>query len=229
MKFVVIEDDAEIAEFISLAFEVGWSGAKVFNCHHGIKGIEVIEKESPDVVILDLGLPDIDGLEVLEQIRSFSSVPVIIVSVRGTEADIVKGLQQGADEYLVKPFGQLELLARVRAILRRYHQQGIDADIICGPLHYDPSANTLECGSSSLHLTRTEGIILQELMRSPNRVVTHTQLAEAIWGDFYPNAPEALRVYIRRLRTKMGADQHVSSLINTIPGVGYLLDMKSKP
>ncbi|MFC2026886.1 response regulator transcription factor, partial [Chloroflexota bacterium] len=193
MKLVVIEDDTEIAEFISLAFEVGWSGIKVFNCHHGIRGIEIIEKESPDVVILDLGLPDIDGLEVLKQVRSFSSVPIIIVTVRGTETDIIKGLQQGADEYLVKPFGQLELLARVKAVLRRYHNQGIDVDITCGPLHFDPSTNLLEYGSSSVHLTRTEGLILQELMRNPNYVVTHTQLADVIWGDFYPNAPEALR------------------------------------
>ena len=229
MKVVVIEDDPEIAEFISLAFEVGWSGAKVFNCHHGAKGIEVIEKESPDVVILDLGLPDIDGLEVLKQVRSFSSIPIIIVTVRGTEADIVKGLQLGADEYLVKPFGQLELLARAKAILRRYHDHGMDTIIICGPLHYDPSTNLLEYGSIAVHLTRTEGLILQELMRGPNHVVTHTRLAEAIWGDFYPNAPEALRVYIRRLRTKMGKDQQVSCLINTISGVGYILDVKSSP
>ena len=229
MKIVIIEDDSEIVEFISLAFEVGWSGAEVFNCHHGIKGIEVIEEKSPDVVILDLGLPDIDGLEVLKQVRSFSFVPIIIVTVRAAEADIVKGLQQGADEYLVKPFGQLELLARVKAILRRYHDHGMDANIICGPLHFNPSTNLLEYGSSSVHLTRTEGHILQELMRNPNHVLTHTQLAEVIWGDFYPNAPEALRVYLRRIRAKMGKDLQVSSLIKTVPGVGYILDLKSSP
>lgn len=228
MKVLIIEDDAEVAEFISLAFEVGWPEARLITCHHGTQGIEMIQKESPDVVILDLGLPDIDGIEVIKDVRDFSSVPIIIATVRATEADIVKGLERGADEYLVKPFGQLELLARVKAVLRR--QQGReDASIICGQLRFDPLASILSFGKNTVHVTRTEGYILRELMRNPNYVVTYNQLADAIWGDFYPNAPEALRVYIRRLRAKMEKDLQGAGLIRTSPGAGYILEIPPSP
>ncbi len=228
MKVLIIEDDAEIAEFISLAFEVGWPGAKLITCHHGTQGIEMIEKESPDVVILDLGLPDIDGIEVIREVRAFSDVPIIIGTVRGTEADIVKGLERGADEYLVKPFGQLELLARVKAILRRQHGRE-DTSIICGQLHFDSLANLFRFGASTIRVTRTEGYILRELMRNPNHIVTYDQLANAIWGDFYPNAPEALRVYIRRIRAKIEKEQQGAELIRTSPGVGYILEIPPSP
>jgi len=220
--------DAEVAEFISLAFEVGWPDAKLITCHHGNQGIDMIEKESPDVVILDLGLPDIDGIEVIKAVRDFSNVPIIISSVRGTETDIVRGLERGADEYLVKPFGQLELLARVKAVLRRQSGRE-DTTITCGQLRFDPLMNLLRFNTTTVNVTRTEGYILQALMRNPNNVVTYDQLTDIIWGDYYPNAQEALRVYIRRIRAKMEKDLQGAGLIRTIPGVGYILETPPLP
>ena len=120
MKVLVIEDDKEIVDAISLAFQIRWPEAKVISTRLGQKGVELVESESPDIVILDLGLPDIAGFEVLRQIRLFSAVPTIILTVRAEEADVVKGLEWGADDYITKPFRQLELLARVKSMIRRH-------------------------------------------------------------------------------------------------------------
>src|SRR4030042_1995566 len=119
MKVLVIEDDREIVDAISLAFQIRWPEAKLISTRLGQKGVELVESESPDIVILDLGLPDINGFEVLQAIRLFSQVPTIILTVRSDEADIVKGLEWGADDYITKPFRQLEFLARVKALIRR--------------------------------------------------------------------------------------------------------------
>ena len=119
MKVLVIEDDAEIVEFISIAFDVGWPGAEIISTHQGNTGVKLAKTEAPDAILLDLALPDISGFDVLKQIRAFSKVPVIIESVKRSEANIVKGLDFGANAYIVKPFGQFELLARTKTVLRR--------------------------------------------------------------------------------------------------------------
>jgi len=226
MKVLVIEDDTEIVEFISLAFEVGWPGTELLSTDQGTTGVELVETQSPDIVILDLGLPDINGFEVLRQIRLFSTVPIIIVTVRDSEADIVKGLEWGADEYIIKPFGQLELLARVRAVLRsrQYYTSG-DSPNIYGPLRLDPSSGQLKLGSADIHITRTETIILQSLMKNAGRIVTYSELAEILWGDVYPQSADTLRVYVRRLRAKLAADTQPAVKILSRSGQGYILEV----
>lgn len=226
MKVLIIEDDLEIVEFVSIALEVGSAETNLISAYDGQTGIDLIASQSPEVVILDLGLPDINGFEVLKQIRLFSEVPVIIISVRGSESDIVKGLGLGADEYIVKPFGQLELLARLQAVLRRHRHSEIDSPITRGPLLFKPSSGQLTCGSMKVLLTRTEGLIMHRLMSSAGCVVSYSELAETVWGVVYPDATNTLRVYIRRLRAKIETDpQCCIGFIHSRPGIGYLFEV----
>ena len=227
MKVLIIDDEPETVEFISIAFAVGWPRVDLIPVGKGQRGIELAESQAPDLVILDLGLPDIDGFEVLKQIRCFSQVPIIIVTVRNSEADIVKGLEWGADEYIVKPFGQFELLARIRALLRRQHHPELGEPIICGPLHFDPSSDQLICGPAKIHLTHTEVLIMHLLMKNVGHITTYNELAEAIWGDIYPKAENTIRVYIRRLRVKIESEPQCKGFIRSQPGVGYILDVPS--
>ena len=223
MKVLIIEDDHEIVEVISLAFQIRWPEVKLVSTHLGEKGVGLVESEDPDVVILDLGLPDISGFDVLKEIRAFSDVPVLILTVRGEEADVVKGLEWGADDYMVKPFRQLELLSRIRALTRRASPSGRERPLVYGELSFDPSTRQLFYGQREINLTRTEGIILHSLMRNAGRVVTHSTLAEAVWGEEYPDATKALKVHILRLRQKLEADSGQPKLILTKAGIGYLL------
>ena len=222
MKVLLVEDDHEIIDAISLAFQIRWPEAKVVSTRLGDKGVELVEAEEPDLVILDLGLPDISGFEVLRQIRSFSNVPTIILTVRSDEADIVKGLEWGADDYMVKPFRQLELLARVKALIRR-QGRAEEQPSICGPLRLDATAGQLSLDGNEISLTITETRILNHLMKNAGHVVTHASLAESVWGDYYPGASDSLKVHIRRLREKIEADPGHPKFILTRTGVGYFL------
>ena len=223
MKVLIIEDDHEIVEVISLAFQIRWPEVKLVSTHLGEKGVELVESEEPDVVILDLGLPDIGGFDVLKEIRAFSDVPVLILTVRGEEADVVKGLEWGADDYMVKPFRQLELLSRIKALTRRASPSDRETPLVYGELSFDPSTRQLSYGQREINLTRTEGIILHSLMRNAGQVVTHSTLAEAVWGEDYPDATSALKVHILRLRQKLEVDSSQPKLILTKTGIGYLL------
>lgn len=222
MKVLIIEDDREIVETISLAFRIRWPEAELVSTHLGEKGVDMVESEAPELVILDLGLPDISGFEVLKQVRLFSTTPVLILTVSADESDIVKGLELGADDYVVKPFKQLELLARVKALLRR--TPGIEElPLVCGSLSYDPSTFQFFCSEKEINLTRTEAQVLQHMMERAGRVVTYSNLAEAVWGEDYPGAADSLKVYIRRLREKVEEKPSNPQLILTKAGIGYLL------
>ena len=223
MRVLVIEDDREIVEIISLVFEIRWPEAQVVSTNLGKKGVELVESENPDVVILDLGLPDISGFDVLGEIRAFSDVPVLILTVRGDEADVVRGLERGADEYMVKPFRQLELVSRVQALIRRAGPTLKEKPLVCGKLRYLPGTRQLFCNGSEVNLTRTEATILEHLMKKPGDVATHTELAEAIWGGDYPDAVDSLRVHVRRLRQKIENDPDNPQLLLTRSGIGYVL------
>jgi two-component system KDP operon response regulator KdpE len=223
MKVLIIEDDQSIVEAISLALQISWPDSKLVSTHSGEKGIELVENETPDVVILDLGLPDISGFDVLKQVRLFSTVPILILTVRSDEADIVKGLEWGADDYVVKPFRQMELLSRIKLVTRRRSPLVEEAPLVCGKLRFDPATWQLFYGEKEISLTPTEGTILSHLMRNAGRVVTHSNLAEALWGVDYPDAADTLRVHIRRLRTKLEADPSHPQIILTKAGIGYLL------
>lgn len=222
MRVLIIEDDREIVEAISLAFQIRWPEAKVTSTRLGEKGVELVESQAPDIVILDLGLPDINGFEVLRQIRFFSQVPTIILTVRADEADIVKGLEWGADDYITKPFRQLEFLARVKALIRR-QSPADDEILVSGPLRLDATTGQLYHDGREIALTITESHILSHLMRNAGHVVTHSSLAEAVWGDDYPGAADSLKVHIRRLREKIEAAPSQPRLILTKVGVGYFL------
>jgi two-component system KDP operon response regulator KdpE len=221
MKLLVIEDDPNIVEAITLAFQIRWPEAQIVSTHSGIRGVDQVENEQPDIVILDLGLPDISGFEVLQKIRHFSEVPIIILTVRSEEADIIKGLEWGADDYIVKPFRQLELLARVKAQTRRQHQPEGDM-IVSGRLKLNSITGQLILDNREIGLTVTESRILGHLMRNTGHVVTHHRLAEVVWGDDYDGAADSLKVHIRRLREKIEADPSQPKLITTKPGIGYL-------
>ncbi|MDG7042267.1 MAG: PAS domain S-box protein, partial [Nitrososphaerota archaeon] len=222
-KILIIEDDEAIVNFVRLAFKMRWPEADLISARLGEEGLDLVESEKPDLVILDLGLPDIDGFEVLKQIRLFSSVPVVILTVSSDEADMVRGLDWGANDYIVKPFRQLELLARLKAQLRMQVPPDEEAPIICGPLRLDPSTFELAYGGKQISLTLIEGRIMRYLMQNVGRVVTHSRLGEVIWGEDYPGAIDSLRVYIRHLREKLETDASDPKLILTKVGVGYLL------
>jgi len=221
-KVLIIEDNEEVVEAVSLAFHILWPEARIVSTDSGEEGIKLVETEHPDVVILDLGLPDMSGFEVLRSTRLFSTVPVVILTVRGEEADIVKGLELGADEYIVKPFRQLELLSRVRALTRRQCAVQEAAPIVCGRLCLNLSERTVNYGGRQINLTRTENNILLQLMRNAGRVVTHTRLAEELWGNNYPDAAASLKVHVRRLREKIELDPCHPELIIVKRGLGYL-------
>ena len=223
MKFLVIEDDKTIIDSISLIFQLSWPETKLISTPLGQKGIELAETEHPDVVILDLGLPDISGYEVLKQIRLFSAVPVIILTVRSEEVDIVRGLEGGADDYIIKPFRQLELLSRIRCVTRRQERVAQEKPLEIGQFYFNPSTWQLVIGEREISVTRTEGSIFYHLLQNAGRVVTHSDLAEALWGVDYPDAADCLRVHIRRLRVKIEEDPRQPQVILTKPGVGYLL------
>ncbi len=222
MKVLLIEDDREIIEAISLTFQIRWPEAKVVPACLGKKGVELVESEAPDIVILDVGLPDISGFEVLRQLRLFSHVPTIILTVRADEADIVKGLEWGADDYITKPFRQLEFLARVKALIRR-QSPSEEESLVCGLLRLDTTTGQLHYHGKEIALTITENHILSYLMNNAGHVATHSSLAEAIWGDDYPGSADSLKVHIRRLREKIEADPSHPQFILTRIGVGYLL------
>lgn len=225
MKLLVIEDDEEIVEAVSLAFQIRWPEAKVVSTRYGKKGVDLVESEQPDVIILDLGLPDTNGFDVLREIRRFSDIPIIIVTVRAEEADIIKGLEWGADDYIIKPFRQLELIARIKAQTRKAGQAE-DEEIVSGPLHLKSTTGQLFLDDKKIELTVTESKILAHLMRNTGHVVTHSSIAEAVWSDDYPGATESLRVHMRRLREKIEKDPSKPEFVITKPGVGYLLTIQ---
>jgi len=221
VKLLVIEDDDEIVEAISLAFQIRWPEAQITSTQYGKKGISLVDSESPDIVILDLGLPDINGFDVLRKIRQFSQVPIIIVTVRAEEADIIKGLELGADDYIIKPFRQLELLARIKAQIRRQDQPE-EEQVTSGHLKLNSVTGQLFNKGKEVNLTITETNILSHMMRNAGYVVTHSSLAESVWGDDYPGATDSLKVHIRRLREKIEENPSSPELIITKPGIGYL-------
>ncbi len=223
MKILIIEDSEEITEAIRITLKVLWSEAKLVAADLGRKGVELVETEKPDVVILDIGLPDISGYDALKEIRTFSRVPILILTVRHEEVDIVKGLELGADDYLVKPFHKLELMARIRALVRRANPSPPEETLTSGDLSYDPATRQLIIRQKEIDVTATEGIILYELLKNAGRVTTHSILAEAVWGKDYPNANEAISVYIRRLRKKIELDPENPQMILTKTGLGYFL------
>ena len=226
MKALIIEDAPDIVETISLCFELRWPEVKVISTPEGSKGLTLAETESPDVIILDLGLPDMDGLEVLKDVRAFSDVPIIIVTVRGDEMDKVRGLELGADDYITKPFSHIELLARIKAVLRRTYMPELKAaekSFYSPRLTIDFATRTVTVNGQLVRLTPTEYSLLHYLVLNEGVVLTHRALLEKVWGEEYTDSPEYLKVYIQRLRNKLEEDPTNPRLLISERGLGYKL------
>ena len=220
---VVIEDEAEIRRFLRVTLHA--HSYRLFEAATGGDGLVEVATRQPDVVLVDLGLPDIDGLEVIRRIREWSSVPVIVLSARGGERDKVTALDAGADDYVEKPFGTDELLARVRVALRHGAGGPRDADAVftAGGLTVDQARRIVTVDSHEVHLTPIEYKLLTILVHHAGKVLTHRQLLREVWGPTHVEHAHYLRVYMGQLRRKIERDPAQPRYLLTEPGVGYRL------
>jgi two-component system KDP operon response regulator KdpE len=218
-KILIVDDESEIRRFLRASFKLYQH--EVFEAESGNSAIELALQKKPDLIILDLGLPDLDGVEVTRQIRQLSNVPIIILSVRNGENDKIEALDAGADDYLTKPFSMGELLARVRVVMRRNDPKTGLEILKSGDLAMDVPRHKVTMTGKELSLTPTEFDILAALMRSRGVVVTHHQLIHQVWGSAFEDESRLLRVNISNLRHKIEADPNRPTYILTELGVGY--------
>lgn len=220
---LLVEDEPQIRRFVRTALEAeGW---RVFEAETVKRGIIDAASRKPDLIILDLGLPDGDGIGLISQVRQWSPVPIIILSARVNEADKIRGLDAGADDYLTKPFGVGELLARVRATLRRQRQPGIGADGVFqfGDVKVDLKARSVTKAEQAVRLTPTEYRLLTVLINNIGRVVTNVQLLREVWGPSHAQDGHYVRIYMGHLRQKLETDPAQPRYLLTEPAVGYRL------
>lgn len=223
-KIVVIDDEVQMRRFLKASFDP--SEAELFEAENGVEGIRLVARTNPDVVLLDLGLPDIDGIDVAKQLREWTQVPIIVLSARGREKDKIEALDAGADDYLTKPFGVGELLARIRVTLRHVSRsKGNDVEPVyeVGSLKVDLAMRRVLVGGKEVHLTPIEFKLLSMLVRHAGMVLTHRQLLVEVWGPAYSEETHYLRVYMGQLRHKLESDPARPRHITTEPGVGYRL------
>lgn len=218
-RVLVIDDESAIRRFLRVALEA--EGHSVIEAATARDGISAVARDAPGLVILDLGLPDSDGLSVLREIRGWTKVPVLVLSVRADEAGKVGALDAGAQDYVVKPFGMKELLARIRSLLRDRVDASTSAMITIDDLQIDSANHTVTKGGVPLHLTRREFDLLWLLARHSGRLVTQGMILKSIWGAAHVEDSQYLRVYVRQLRQKLGDDAANPRYIMTEPGIGY--------
>lgn len=226
-RILVIDDEVPIRRFLRVALEA--EGYGVVEAATARAGLAAAARETPGLVVLDLGLPDADGLSVLRDLRIWSQVPVLILSVRADEAGKVEALDAGAQDYVVKPFGVKEFLARVRGLLRDRMSDTVPALLTVGPLKIDASDHSATLDGSPLHLTRREFDLLWMLASHRGRLVTQEMILKAIWGPAHVDDSQYLRVYIRQLRQKLGDDATSPRFIITEPGIGYRFMESAEP
>lgn len=220
-RVLVVDDEPAIRRFLRTLLTA--HGYQVFEADSGQAAVTQVAAQRPDAVILDLGLPDIDGVTVTHRLREWSAVPIIIVSVRGAEDDKVGALDAGADDYLTKPFGAGELQARLRAALRRAAQPAGESAFSSGELRVDLARRSVSVAGRELQLTPTEYDLLRTMVTHAGKVLTHHQLLRAVWGMGYENETHMLRVNVSNLRRKLEPDPTRPRYIVTEPGVGYRL------
>jgi two-component system, OmpR family, KDP operon response regulator KdpE len=222
----VLAVDDEPAILRAVRSMLAGHGFQVATAETGAEALAHYRRHHPDLVLLDLGLPDLDGLEVIRQIREEVSTPIIVLSVRGGERDKVAALDLGADDYLTKPFGVDELLARVRVALRHAARPSSGAEAIfrTGDLAVDLARRTVGVRGEEIHLSRTEFELMKAFITHPNKVLTDRMLLQQVWGAEYGSEEHYLHVYVARLRKKLEADPRTPRYLLTVPGVGYRLD-----
>lgn len=218
-KVLVVDDDHQIREALRRGLRA--RGYEVLTAGNGETALDVLAGASVDVVVLDLGLPGIDGHEVIRRLRSFSDVPVVVLSVRESQSEKVTALDAGADDYVVKPFGMDELLARMRAALRRARPEEARPKLKFGDLQIDLARQFLTLEGEPVHLTPTEYRLLEALATNAGKLLTHSWLLRRVWGPAYDRESHYVRVYVQQLRQKLGDDPGHPRYIITEPGLGY--------
>ena len=223
MKVLVVDDEPDMLKVITWSLKFQEPDWEVLTASEGEQALGLAAQESPDIVLLDVAMPEMSGFEVLRELRRFSDVPVIMVTVREDEVDKVRGLELGADDYVTKPFGHLELLARIRAVLRRAQIWPLvyEKPFICDDVRVDFVTREVTVAGRPVPLTNTEYKLLHYLVRNAGRVLTHEMLLAHVWGREYVDEIDYLRVYIGRLRSKLEPDPARPQYIFTERGVGY--------
>jgi two-component system KDP operon response regulator KdpE len=223
-KILVVDDEPRVVRLVSKVLQA--VGYQVLVAASGEPAIEMVALEQPDLVLLDILLPrSLDGFEVCRCIREFSEVPVIMLTAKAQDTDVLRGFDVGADDYLTKPFNAKELVARVKAVLRRAQrpEEMVTATLTCGELEINFARRTVKVRGEKVSLTRTEYALLRQLALNANRVMLHQDLLTTVWGPEYRDDIDYLRAYIRYLRQKVEENPHEPQYILTTPGVGYML------
>jgi len=224
MRILVVDDEPDVVESVRLGFALQWREVDVLGAGDGERALDIVEHEAPDIVLLDIGLPGRDGFDILRELRAFSDVPVVMLTARDDALDKVKGLELGADYYVTKPFNHLELMARVRAVLRRHDMPAPASrapSFRSGELEVDFARQEARLHGERLELTPTEYKLLYHLVRNVGHVLQHGTLLAKVWGREYVDETDYVRVYIRRLRDKLGDDPEHPRYIQTERRLGY--------
>ncbi|MBA7486252.1 Transcriptional regulatory protein KdpE [subsurface metagenome] len=224
-RILAVDDDQRILNFLRSKLKA--SGYEVFTANNGIEGLEQAQAQEPDLIVLDLLMPKMDGLEMLKVLRSFSAVPVIILTAKGANSDRIKGLQLGADDYLPKPFNPDELVARIEAVRRRLELgERLKAPEVFSLRHVtvDFKRRSVSVRGQEQYLTRIEWLLLSQLINNAGRLMLYEDLLTRVWGPEYRNDVQILRTWISRLRKKLESDPNDPNLIRNIPKTGYIID-----
>jgi two-component system KDP operon response regulator KdpE len=224
MRILLVDDEPDLLEITATIFRLHWAQSDVLCAADGEEGLRRFFDDEPDMMVLDVALPRLSGLDVLRQVRQVSNIPVILLTVKGAELDKVRGLELGADDYITKPFSHLELLARVRAVLRRAEMIApIDRapSFCCEDFQMNYASREVSVCGNPIDLTPTEYNLLYVLVRNAGRVLTHDTLLRHVWGEEYASELDYLKVYIRRLRSKIEPNPAYPYYILTERGLGY--------
>ncbi len=228
IKILIVEDEPQMQKFLRTCLAA--EGYRIVEAALGKEGIDLARTHNPDLILLDLGLPDLDGMEVTRSVREWSTKPIVVISARGQETDKVRALDAGADDYLTKPFGTGELLARIRVALRHTLRSGADtpdATLVVGDLRLDLEKRQVFVADREVHLTPNEYKLFTVLMKNAGKVLTHRHLLKEVWGPAYATQTQYLRVYMVQLRQKLEHDSARPRYLLTEPGVGYRLKVEA--
>ena len=227
-RVLVVDDEQRILNFLTSKLKA--TGYEIYTAINGVEALEQVQAQEPDLVVLDILMPQKDGFETLKELRTFSPVPVIILSAKGTNTDKVKGLSLGADDYLAKPFSPDELIARIEAVRRRLSPDGkrkIRDQLSVGDLIIDFKKRLVIIRGEEIRLTRIEWLLLSELAQNAGSLMLYSDLLTQIWGPEYRDDIQILRTWISRLREKIESEPDNPKLIRTIPKTGYIMDLQS--